>query len=293
MAWEGSRVPSRSIGTWPSSSSISSSARDVSQSPFQPRLRPGPGQGHHELRRRVEPHFLAKVHAREPDGACEVHLAPPGLPAEDGVLGDVDERQPRQVVRAVAVGKSDPREVVAVERLHLRNPGPPQEALPLVPLHRLDLVGYHAVGRAGLTGSGAGREGIDRLVGKEHGAHPPPDLHEFALLQARPLLRILLNSRCSRCSERDANCAQFLLNINTPPPDVIREALTTTLAESMRGEVVLPEVLAYNVARHSVHPGNPRDGVLAPPSLAHRIDCGHADHLLPAFLTGYAKHLSG
>lgn len=32
--------------------------------------------------------------------------------------------------------------------------------------------------------------------------------------RARPLLRILLNSRCSRCSERDANCAQFLLNIN-------------------------------------------------------------------------------
>ena len=147
----------------------------------------------HELGGREEAHGAPRLHARAADGDRQVGLAAPGRPVEDEVLRGVDERQRHEVAGAVALGERDLREVVALERLGLRERRLPVEPGALVALPHTLLGGYEAADAPDLGGRSARQERLDRLVREEHrlgerpealGVVPAADRHRHRPLAA-------------------------------------------------------------------------------------------------------------
>ena len=105
-----------------------------------------------------------------------MRLASAGLAVEDEVLGGVDERQRLQVVFRVAVRHPNFGEIVALERLDLREPRPPVQPCALVVLPDVKLVFEKVHHGAQLRRASAAQEPIHGLVGEVHAARTLAEL---------------------------------------------------------------------------------------------------------------------
>lgn len=159
--------------------------RDVLQQGLQAALPARLRQHEHQLGGGEEPRLLSRLRARHPHGDGEVGLAAAGLAAEDEVLRTFDEPQRPQVVDPVALRQGHLGEVVALERLHLRELRLPDQALSLPPVAQLQLRGDRPAHGGGLAGGGRRKEPVDGAVREVHRPHERPDRGRVVLLDVR------------------------------------------------------------------------------------------------------------